>query len=439
MKAAPVEYVKVCPTYGPGFYYIPGTTTCIKVGGSFYSEVYANQRFKANNDLSGWNTKAGVSLDARDNTEYGLLRTVVAPSWQSRVGTSTGGSTTTIREGLTIAPNYGGVAVSTAGALRETQINVVAYVQFGGFTMGRLASLASPSFAPTSNIGYEANDARYQMNTLAYTASLGNGITASVGIEDGTSGNRDGILTVASNAVATTQVNYGAVQVPDAFGKIAVDQSWGSLNLAGIVHQINYDTYQFPNSGTDMGYGVQGAAKINLPMLSAGDYLFANLVYASGFNQLVWANLTGDRNSGDTSSVGIGRVGGTLNDVVLESSTGRSWQAKSYGGAAEFGHYFTPTVVGFVGASYAKIDWDSSARLASAASLAAASVVNPSSLTRVNVGVQWQPVKNFKIQPEVTYLHIAATTASNAGITTEGAAKKTENQFISRIRMTRDF
>ncbi|NBS02452.1 MAG: porin, partial [Rhizobiales bacterium] len=23
-KAAPVEYVKVCPTYGPGFFYIPG-------------------------------------------------------------------------------------------------------------------------------------------------------------------------------------------------------------------------------------------------------------------------------------------------------------------------------------------------------------------------------------------------------------------------------
>ena len=32
-KAAPVEYVKVCDAYGAGFFYIPGTDTCIKVGG----------------------------------------------------------------------------------------------------------------------------------------------------------------------------------------------------------------------------------------------------------------------------------------------------------------------------------------------------------------------------------------------------------------------
>ena len=29
----PVEYVRVCDTYGVGFYYIPGTETCLKVSG----------------------------------------------------------------------------------------------------------------------------------------------------------------------------------------------------------------------------------------------------------------------------------------------------------------------------------------------------------------------------------------------------------------------
>ena len=33
VKAKPVEYVKVCSLYGAGFYYIPGTDTCLKVGG----------------------------------------------------------------------------------------------------------------------------------------------------------------------------------------------------------------------------------------------------------------------------------------------------------------------------------------------------------------------------------------------------------------------
>ena len=33
VKAKPVEYVKVCSLYGSGFYYIPGTDTCLKIGG----------------------------------------------------------------------------------------------------------------------------------------------------------------------------------------------------------------------------------------------------------------------------------------------------------------------------------------------------------------------------------------------------------------------
>ena len=33
VKAKPVEYVKVCSLYGAGYYYIPGTQTCIRIGG----------------------------------------------------------------------------------------------------------------------------------------------------------------------------------------------------------------------------------------------------------------------------------------------------------------------------------------------------------------------------------------------------------------------
>ena len=32
VKAAPVEYVKVCSLYGAGFWYVPGTDTCMKIG-----------------------------------------------------------------------------------------------------------------------------------------------------------------------------------------------------------------------------------------------------------------------------------------------------------------------------------------------------------------------------------------------------------------------
>ena len=33
VKAKPVEYVKICSLYGDGFYYIPGSQTCLKIAG----------------------------------------------------------------------------------------------------------------------------------------------------------------------------------------------------------------------------------------------------------------------------------------------------------------------------------------------------------------------------------------------------------------------
>jgi hypothetical protein len=39
VKAAPVQYVKICSLYGDGFFYIPNTDTCIKMGG--YARVQA--------------------------------------------------------------------------------------------------------------------------------------------------------------------------------------------------------------------------------------------------------------------------------------------------------------------------------------------------------------------------------------------------------------
>ena len=42
VKAAPVQYVKICSLYGVGFYYIPGTDMCLKVGGWVREQYYYN-------------------------------------------------------------------------------------------------------------------------------------------------------------------------------------------------------------------------------------------------------------------------------------------------------------------------------------------------------------------------------------------------------------
>src|SRR5207253_6066537 len=42
VKAKAVEYVKICSLYGAGFWYIPGTDTCIKLSGYLRVDVPAH-------------------------------------------------------------------------------------------------------------------------------------------------------------------------------------------------------------------------------------------------------------------------------------------------------------------------------------------------------------------------------------------------------------
>ena len=54
VKAKAVEYVKICSLYGAGFYYIPGTDTCIKLGGYLRVEIALG----TNTDYDGRRTPA---------------------------------------------------------------------------------------------------------------------------------------------------------------------------------------------------------------------------------------------------------------------------------------------------------------------------------------------------------------------------------------------
>ncbi|PHR20044.1 MAG: hypothetical protein COA37_16220 [Hoeflea sp.] len=66
----PVEYVRVCDAFGTGFFYIPGTETCLKIDG------YVRFRVTATRGNAGYsqNTRARVNFDARSETELGTLR-----------------------------------------------------------------------------------------------------------------------------------------------------------------------------------------------------------------------------------------------------------------------------------------------------------------------------------------------------------------------------
>ena len=88
VKAKAVEYVKVCSLYGAGFFYMPGTDTCIKFGGYLRADVVfatgndygfaTNAPDGSRNRLSNYFTsrsRMDLTIDTRTATQYGVLRT----------------------------------------------------------------------------------------------------------------------------------------------------------------------------------------------------------------------------------------------------------------------------------------------------------------------------------------------------------------------------
>src|SRR5438309_3421295 len=91
VKAKAVEYVKSCSLYGAGFFYIPGTDTCIKLGGYLRVDVLANTNSDDTGNTSGaggaknrftngytWRSREDLTIDTRTATEYSMVSS--APS-----------------------------------------------------------------------------------------------------------------------------------------------------------------------------------------------------------------------------------------------------------------------------------------------------------------------------------------------------------------------
>ncbi|MGK6312656.1 porin [Neorhizobium sp. DT-125] len=125
----PLEYVRVCDAFGTGYFYIPGTETCLKIGGyvRFQADVgpdaYAVDTDSNGNGIidgasergrSDWDTFVRAQLDvtAKSDTELGTLTSVASLRWE-----------------------YGADTVFTSNS-NTVYINE-AYIQLGGFKVGR--------------------------------------------------------------------------------------------------------------------------------------------------------------------------------------------------------------------------------------------------------------------------------------------------------------
>src|ERR1700722_12257268 len=174
-KAAPVEYVRICAVHGPGFFYIPGTDTCIRIGGPARFEYINFQAYNRGLDGSSFRASGRINVDARTQTDWGLLRAYVRVRFTRDSG-GYFGSGSGVRGGNRIAfqgaassitfPNFSGQ--DTTGNRLETGVFIdSAFVQWGGLTAGRLQSFFD--FYADNDTWFGAADSDIVTQALAYT------------------------------------------------------------------------------------------------------------------------------------------------------------------------------------------------------------------------------------------------------------------------------
>ncbi|MCA6105052.1 porin [Bradyrhizobium australafricanum] len=446
VKAKAVEYVKICSLYGAGFYYIPGTDTCIKLGGYVRAEVGLNTNAlhdTTNTGVAGaqnrlrnyYTTKAreDLNIDTRTATEYGVLRTFFdgALTWTS--GGYAGTGTTAVN---------GSTAYSGAGVAGGTLGVYYAFIQFAGFTMGKAVSQFSSPWVnyPANNFDGlpGAGGSVTGVNQFSYTAEFGQGITAAISAQDQVQYNTTNIWNVSGATVAGLATGaYGANDIggawsPDLVAMVRVDQAWGLFQASVAAHD-NHAAYYGADETTGhpddkWGWAAQLALSIkNLPT-GAGDTINMSGVYTNGasrynFQDLMtttYAMYGGTGLAGAYQSVGLAG----LSDSVFVAGSGQQLTT-TYGVQGGYTHNWNPYWNTGIYGAWAAVRYNGTAKGyicgAFVAGLALSSGVagcNPDfNYGVVGVITRWTPVKNLTFSADLAYSMLDQKYASGSTVT----------------------
>ncbi|MBX8784911.1 porin [Pseudochrobactrum sp. Wa41.01b-1] len=194
-----VEYVRVCDAYGAGYFYIPGTETCLRISGYVRFDASAGDDPYSGKDSDTWgtNTRFTLRTHTASETELGTLKTFTENRFN--FGDGEQGSHT----------------------LKH------AYIQLGGLMLGKTDS-AFHSF--TGYLGDIINDdvvsaGLYNTNLVSYTFTGGNGFSAIISAEQGEKAKAFGhgnSLPIAYDAVIDDYM-------PHVVGGLKFEQAWGSI------------------------------------------------------------------------------------------------------------------------------------------------------------------------------------------------------------------
>ena len=146
----PMEYVRVCDAFGTGYFYIPGTETCLKIGGflrfqtSFGPDEVNGRQGWGSAGTSDWDafSRAYISFDAKSDTEYGTLTGFFAAEFNADNDTDAGDSRIDVDEayiqlgGLKAGFFYSwwdkGLNGESDTIGNNTEFNSIAYLYDGG-------------------------------------------------------------------------------------------------------------------------------------------------------------------------------------------------------------------------------------------------------------------------------------------------------------------
>ena len=475
VKAKAVEYVKICSLYGAGFYYIPGTDTCIRIGGALRIDTSING---GTFDVPFWQGGAGganaynrnyfatrdrlnLFVDTRTATEYGVVRTYA---------------------NLQFDYVASGNRESIAGGYME---NDFLFIQFAGFTFGKAVSMFDPQWAlakPTISSGFLAgsNDAT-GIPMLAYTAQFGNGVSGTISVEDAQPYRTAGVLNAqapwlapfASLAASTgyggggSAVNTftgnasGGDHVPDIVANIRLDQAWGSLHFGAAAHE-NHGTYYVTGVGSAVtalsdnghpssawGYAFTGAFELkNLPT-GVGDSFKAEATWGKGAAKYTWGGTADTNGSGHFGKLGSGTgTGGSMGfGYVLDGVYGQGGSinlATTWDVSAYYEHYWNPAWRTSVFASYTNINYGAAGNTALEALASSAALFGTGSLSstagnfnfgtaQVGTKTSWTPVANLTLSAEFLYSRLhqnqAGVFTTSASGTPAGVAALTTYQM----------
>ncbi|MEM9222998.1 MAG: porin [Pseudomonadota bacterium] len=368
----PVDYVRICDAVGTGYFFIPGTDTCMNISTRVrtdYNLYFDIDDANVTGLLDSYDGDIGdrlyrfrargyVRTSTVTQTEFGQLRTFVDIFVTKDSGARFSGEA--------------GDAVTLDSAL----------IQLGGLFLGRFAtSFGGSQGIYTIEQTFDLGNNTGQVNQIAYQFDFGNGFTATVALED-TTKHRDGIVALALGpnfVFLPTFSDYGGAQVPDIVAKVEVVQGWGSARLSAAGHYVNAQAFYSngvvlqQRSDTDYGFAVGAGVEANLPFGNGtkigvqGGYAYGALDYIAD------------------SPTGIGAADG------LFDNAGNLQLGNFFSVAGGVTTSFTPTVSAALGAGWVYMDHD----------------FDPADTTNINVQgtVGWEPISGmlFALGAEYRY------------------------------------